>query len=443
MSRNRQYTSDNYTKSRFVNHQKTKKPTYEHLVRKEYKQLFKTVLRNTKSELEPKIELEMTESEPRLPFDNNRQSDAYKKYEKFVHNGQRKLFLAEFEHLISIGDVPTLIVYIGAAPTNKGWAICEYFPKTKFIMIDPNAFNIFMGPEQSHYFQNEPEGDQNKVVYLQYSNNNPEIAGRPPKYTGIRYFDGSKVVNIKDKFATLSSRLESNMESNVDFVLNSDDRIYIIEDYFTTETTEFIKRVFEKNSEYKTVIWSDMRSDNVSTNIMLDTARVYSWTQMAIPDYAMFKFRCPFDTNIDYDQHKKDFDEAKNLGLDLYNIGDTMPFYDGVIKLQCWPGDCSAETRLHVTGDTIRNKVFRDYDRMGYEERLFYYNVIIRKFIPHKNDNANEKIGFDRCNDCAKENYLFSLYKQNINPDIDIQEEVVKLSKLTERPLTRCGHGRV
>lgn len=441
MSRNYRKTYDNYTKSRFNSPKKDSKPTYSNLVRKKYKAAFDKLLKSTKELLPPMIELDM--SGPKLPFEDTDQGELYNNYARFVHNGQRKLFLAEIEHLTSIGNHDILVVYIGAAPTNKAWYVCEYFPRAKFVMIDPNGFNIFMEAEKSHYFKDEPVGNQNKVVYLQYSSNNPNIAGRPPKYTGIRYFNGKEVINVKDKYANYSSRLESDEDAHINRILTSDERIYIIEDYFTTDLAHFIKKLFDKRGDYRSVIWSDMRSDNNSTNIMLDTARVYSWTQLAPPDYAMFKFRCPFETNIDYDEYKKDFDEAKDLGLDLYNIDEYMPFYDGIIKLQCWPGDLSAETRIHVTGDTIRNRIIKDYNRMDYEQTLFYYNVMIRKFLPHQNDNADPSIGFDHCNDCAKENYLFSMYKEIINPDINVKEEVVKLSEITERNLTRRGHGRV
>lgn len=434
--------ANRYIRSYVGGQKKTKKPQNPYIGR--IKKNLKSIVARQKSVLEPKIIIDLESDYPVLAFDESKEDKQYEDYARFVHIGQRKLFMAEFSHLTNCLEncnEPAIVVYIGAAPTNKGWHIFRYFPNLKFVMIDPNQFNIIIDGT-GHNFRNEPVGGQKSVVYLKYSSTNiQQIAGIKPENYGLQFFDGKKNIIIKNKYGTkLPSDFMTYQDACVNQIINGDEKIYIIEDYFTSETAHFIQKLFTA-SQCKTIIWSDMRSDNISTNILLDTARVYSWTQIAQPDFAMFKFRCPFETTIDYDSNKTDFDEALELGLDLYNLDSHMRFYRGIIRTQCWCGRNSAETRLWVDGADIKNREFYDYDRLRYEGQLCYYNEVERTSVVHTNPNADPQIGFDHCGDCAIENQMWSEYKSKHRPDLDISEEVSELSKLTRKPLNRCGHG--
>lgn len=74
------------------------------------------------------------------------------------HWGQRKLLLSEILFLTRWGHLSNMVVYAGAAPGNHLHYLSELFPEHKFILIDPNPFQI-VGSEKieiiNDYFTNE------------------------------------------------------------------------------------------------------------------------------------------------------------------------------------------------------------------------------------------------------------------------------------------------
>lgn len=70
-----------------------------------------------------------------------------------VHWGQRKLLLSEVEFLTSclLRGPDTIVVYAGAAPGTHMKELCDLFPETKFVLIDPAPFSI--NPERDSGLQ--------------------------------------------------------------------------------------------------------------------------------------------------------------------------------------------------------------------------------------------------------------------------------------------------
>jgi hypothetical protein len=64
-----------------------------------------------------------------------------------------------------------------------------------------------------------------------------------------------------------------------------------------------------------------------------------------------------------------------------------------------------------------------------YEEKICYYNTILRFGLFYKNDNACEEIGFDHCNNCAIENYIWESYRK-INPQFIILPWIKLVGKI-------------
>lgn len=463
-------------------------PNVELRIKKIYLRQFRNINR-INVELKPRLIINMN-SNKRLPFQITKESKLYDNYFNFSHKGQVKLLMTEMQHLIECldsADEDFIVIYIGAAPTNKAWLLHEYFPTGKFLMIDPNMFNILIGPtRQSHYIGGETaphtvnksdkkfnvSPQQGQIIYYNYSTTNVnDIAGVKPIYSGIRYFDGIQETIIEDKFAQdAPNNFLDNQDAYVDHFYNSDNKIFIIEDYFTDDTAKFVKKIFDKAGTTKTIMWSDMRSDNINTNILIDTARVYIWSQIATARFNMFKFRPPFGvitadhtrpTNIsndnqhisdhhpyvarvgdvDYDGNRELFDQAKKMGLDLYDVSKFMKFYQGEIHTQCWQPGSSAETRYWVNGSDITEKNLVNIDRLKYEAIMHYYNEIERRAMIHQNPYRDQNIYFDRCGDCSIMAAILGRYKTKFDPDMNISEEVIRIFKHTKQHLDKCGHG--
>lgn len=397
--------------------------------------------------LQPKLEFDLSDNYPRLEYEEHlNTSPEYQLYEKLVHRGQRKLFMSEFQHLIHCLDHKNevaLVVYIGSSPNNKALRHLRYFPNVKYIFIDPNMCNIITDRGQSHYFKQTPDKSQAKVVYLKYSSNaDATLAGRRAREKGIQFFNGSEVVIIPDKFVNQQS-VSPGDDETIRFITGSDHRIYIIEDYFSSDTAVFIRKLFDQVA-CKKILWSDMRSTNDSTGIMIDHVRIYNWSRVVLPDFAMFKFRCPFDLNIDYDSYREEYDEAASRGLDMTNIGTVMPYFAGRIMTQTWQKRNSTESRLWVAGDDIRNNKIVNYDLRVYEEQFCYYNELQRACAPHVNYYFNPKTGLGRCGDCAIEGRIWDDYRKKFDTELDVSAQVRDLSKLTDTrnmiPLTNPAH---
>ncbi len=153
----------------------------------------------------------------------------------------------------------------------------------------------------------------------------------------------------------------------------------------------------------------------------------------------MFKMRMPYDysQNViakEYQIHY--FDAAKKLGIDFVSNHKNKKFMylDGEIYLQAWAGKKSTETRL--IGSEFK---FKEYDIKENEEKLYYYNMVLRGYAYCYNDNANRKLGFDHCHDCALENYIWKQYISDKN-NLPVISYVKTLNDYTARNLFLPGY---
>lgn len=418
-----------------------RKPNFTYRLRPDLVTKVNKVKRENPGVLPPKLVIELSASAPRTPFVAAKFSNNYNVYARNLHFGQRKLFMAELEHLVEVMenyDDYVLVIYIGSAPNNKAFKHFDYFPNLKFIMIDPNLSNFFTKTAGSHFFETEPDEEQKQVVYLKYlSDNFKKIAGKQPTNSGIQFFNGIEVVNVPNKYSTRSD-LDFMNQATIDFIINSNHKLYVIEDYFMNDTAKFIKDLFDQTPGVPKVVWSDMRSSNDDDGIVIDHVRCYNWLRIMQPDHAMLKFRCPFGTKID--SSGPEYEQAKNDGLDMTAIGKFMPYFEGKVVTQCWQPRSSAETRLYVSGDTIKNNTLTDYDRLMYEEILCYYNEFERVYREHDNPDANPKIGLGKCGDCAIEAAIWRSYIEKFGSNMSVGDMVKDLSKALGKSLVFTMH---
>ena len=220
---------------------------------------------------------------------------------------------------------------------------------------------------------------------------------------------------------------------------NKTAKIFIIEDFMTTA----LGKKFEQLGDILFI--SDIRTtinDRAPSNldILWNHAQQYNWIKSMNPLLWIVKFRTTFfdDNNLNNDSYnaiseneivQNDFNEAITNGIDfIANYKKKkFVFFDGTMYLQCFPGYKSTETRL------VSDKMeIREYDLNDYESRLYYYNTIKRGYQLHENNNAGVVEGFDYCNCCAKENYLWKEYLITFSCKLMIFIFCLKLASLAK-----------
>jgi cap2 methyltransferase len=309
------------------------------------------------------------------------------------HIGQRKLALSEIIFIcdnISPEDAP-MIIYAGAAPSNHLPILLLMFPKIRWILVDPNPFNL------RHY----------KPTYI-----HTKAASRDNPITQLRAHE------------------------LLGLVKSSADPVSIINDLFTMEIARAAHEIFPGAyfiSDIRTN--TDDRGIPDSIDILWNLSQQYNWITTMKPKMSLLKFRHPFYIGADdkfyelavQEPYKTDFALSKSYGLDFmenYRNGKKLQYFAGTIYLQMWPGPSSTETRLSTNGLELTV-----YDRHEYDDKLFYYNNINRCFTLHDNPNADRRLGFDLCNDCAAENAVWSRYIDKWHRHVKVKsvKEYVKL----------------
>jgi hypothetical protein len=334
-----------------------------------------------------------------------------------LHIGQRKLLLSEVQFLTY--HETEYCIYAGSAPGHKTHYLSQLFPNIKFILVDPNQFDLVLAdiPNNSKITHRHQRHDDITHIYYEF----------PTK--SDTYLDNKK---IKDYTMVECTKL-------VKFIKNSKQKIFIIEDYMN----EKISNIFKKIG--KTVFISDVRSSIKGTpndfDIIWNTAMVYNWINVLKPEYTMVKFRVPYYNHIeDMSEYKNiyssDFDISKKYGTDF--LGD---YKNKVFKmskcelyLQTWKGSSSTEMRGYISKKNINNII--TYNITNIEDKLCYYNKINRMCY-HMNPNASKELHFCNCNDCAIENNIWETYTKKIKSSDGIIHYIKISDKITSRPLSK------
>jgi hypothetical protein len=407
--------------------------------------------------------------------------DKIKDYNRFnanlrnkIHIGQLKLYLSELQALNNIlknyNDKAT-VIYAGAAPSMKLWMLMQMFPHVKFVLVDPNEFNVYDGRYGlPHYVRQDPDyiehGDKWGVykdkhtratnaedyIYLSYSDSNMYESSFY-KNKNLLWYDPNERKLVKRNKPTINSGygksfkdiqfanrdfnvFEKASQASFDYVFQSNHRVYFVEEYFTDDMALKVRNAADKAGE-EIVFFTDLRtsiynkSHPTDTDIMMNSAWIINWLITMEPEYSMIKFRLPFreKDGVNWDIFSEDLAKVESHGIPFrstYEKNGNMLFFDGVIELQAWEGDHSTETRLVVKRETIKNLTIKEWKLEEYEDRLYGYNMLERFAVFHENPLANEAMGFDNCADCAIEYKIWNDYKKKV-PDFDIKKAIKKL----------------
>lgn len=325
-------------------------------------------------------------------------------YTGAYHIGQRKLILNEIQFLTRVmsgASTPSaLIVYAGAAPSNKGALLASLFPAMKFLLIDPNKFDI------------RSYGD----VIVKH------LGVMDDTQTSENIIDAAitelKTANICTVRTLMSAAIAEELGKR------------FAELYFISD------------------IRTNMISDGPTTlDILWNSAQHIQWVELMKPRETMLKFRLPFFEEsekelLQYEKlsHQLPYSEAFNSVPRMRAFTSrTFEFYEGDIYLQPWAPISSTESRLVFKGVPA----LRKYELSEYEDKFFYYNKILRNYQLYQNPNADKKLGFDHCVDCALENKIWTDYCNATGKECNVKKYVKILSDLTFRPLLHHYHGKM
>ena len=360
-------------------------------------------------------------NEPILMFNDIKDELPYQenmsKLNMGLHIGQRKLLLSEVQFLTKTNV--QYCIYAGSAPGNKTHFLSKLFPDIKFILIDPNIFNLVLADIP----------------------NNTKITHRKQKHADIThiYYEFPTESNTYLNNKKMKDMTGKDTTKLVNFIKNSDYKIFIIEDYMNLEISTILSKLG------KTTFISDIRSSIEGTvsdfDIIWNTSMVYNWINTLQPELSMVKFRIPYyedksDFNKYKDIYKDDFKISKQFGTDFI-----ANYKNNVFKmskcdlyLQAWKGPTSTEMRGYITKKNINNIV--KYEVSQVENKLFYYNKILRMCY-HTNKNANKSLHFCNCNDCAIENTIWTDYMKKYKSQHDLEHYIKITNIVTHRPLSK------
>jgi len=354
-------------------------------------------------------------------------------YNSVHHNGQLKLFLSEVQFLTEMIEninEEVYVVYAGSAPGNKNVYLSELFPSIKFIFIDPEEHFFKMGNENQY----TNKTIMNKILYFSTSKFKTKFDFKrnikPPHNINI-YTNQQDVKNLN------RYTFKGGIPPNIGEIILKYSRVYnifVIEDFFTSELA--IQLNYLKKKGKKVFFISDIRTVSgkadegedegpgpTDGDILWNSAQMYNWIIRLKPDCYMLKFRCPFSYGSDIN-----FLNEHPMKIDLDNCKKYIDFTDNYknrkfifikgdfINLQAYPGKSSTETRLVGTAkfDASENYILEhiDYNIKEYEDKLFYYNRILRPYGWHDIPEVflNKYYMVDRCGDCGIMSTILTKY---------------------------------
>lgn len=386
-------------------------------------------------------------------------------YRPTLHNGQRKLLLTEIAALNKVAaaivnggkkPVSNIVVYAGSSPCNKLYMLAKMFPTIKFVLVDPNETQIYVQWDDSDFKSGRQQRqdhytvDTGDIVYMS-SIGDDRYSSVGPKMITYLGPDGPTRIRRRD----YTTAEWTPVDRAVDFIRDSDARIFIFEQYMTVELAEQFRRLsphfwcdIRTNSSEGEVHADGSKKQPGDTDAVWNMAQQYNWIMAMSPETYMLKFRCPFFDDIsssieswNHAPYAADIDAAADLNIRELYPQRKFRYLGGEIYLQPWPGISSSESRLCGTPDMP----LRDYDAAEYEDRFYHYNRIARWATMRENPYVEPRtraIGFDFCNDCALEASIWDDYRNVSGATYDeIIAHIVGLCAITGRDLRHNGHG--
>jgi hypothetical protein len=193
-------------------------------------------------------------------------------------------------------------------------------------------------------------------------------------------------------------------------------RVELHNDYFTDESAELY-------AGQNVIFISDIRSEvrgfeAFEQGVHQNNNDQKRWIEIMNPVMSSLKFRIPFT-------HKGPY-----------------VYLRGMVYLQPWAPEFSAETRLVTDGKSLC-----DYDPVAFENTMHYYNNVVREF-GHFQHEVNPQLveGLCYCNDCCYEIYIWKMFLK-IDGDasdadaLRVADLMKRISAVTGKTLLTAIHG--
>jgi hypothetical protein len=359
-------------------------------------------------------------------------------YSTTTHNGQIKLLMTEIQFLTQfISDKKTIILYTGSAANNKLSILTSLFKNTYFVLFDPNE-HFIQYKDGNQYTGNNID----ETMYFISSSVNNHSYGAETRRSYIA--DEECYINMygSGRIKRGNKKIGKIPDNIVDIICEFKYRHYIVEDLFTTEIAKLFANIRE---DVDLLYISDIRTaedgEPTTFDILWNSAQMYNWLKILKPRYFMLKFRCPFmfgDRKLQKEYETKryardDLTECEIDFIDNYKKGVYKFIKPIFINLQCFAPTFSAETR--IIGNSLECV---EYDILEYEEKMFYYNNVVRPYRWCEHNHINKKLGVDGCHDCALMGHIIDEYRKKFGGEGDI---IYDITEILHRDFYKNAHG--
>jgi hypothetical protein len=375
------------------------------------------------------------------------------------HAGQRKLLMTEIQFYCNIPE-NSIIVYSGSASGEHTKVILEMFPGIKLILIDPAYHNIDY--DYTVIYQNPAIINPANLSEFKgrLHDKDEDVVKHAKRLTTALTINGDR----RDMFYPSDVEMIKFKKDHDNFgqkIRDSDCRVYIIQDYLTSDLADILEECNLGDICYVSDIRSTMldKHPTDADYIWNDALQLYFIKKLR-PLFSMLKFHPPyFNTEsveklCDPEERSKnnmllmmynDIEKVKAFDIDMlehYSKGVYYYFNNLKIYLQAWAPVNSSETRLILSRDNI-DQPYILYDHADWDNRFYYLRFIrsfgyfdmFYKYVKHHKNNP-----YDGCFDSMLEMFILGKYLSKDNSwDMDpvkiaqfISKNVDKLIELSQ-----------
>lgn len=332
------------------------------------------------------------------------------------------------------------VIYTGNSAGMHDWTLCRMFPMIKFIIIDPGMFDIKTYNVPHIILPNM----QIFYLYSSYAENFEEATTPGAKSTSQNLKIFNTLYN-KIKMPQITPEMLTQIVKKITDKSLLRARIFLIEDVFTNAMAEAFSVLnphFISDIDLTHVIGEQPRDDVILYNM----AKQYVWVNIIKPQSFMLNFQpTPGYKDSEVMEFMKPiFKQAKEFGIDFINKtpGGSMKYFAGDVHVNPWAVKNKITTRL-INYNKLELIENIEYDIKLYESSMMYYNCVSRGLTHCENKYANRKLGFDCCQDCALESYIWQQYQSKCDPNLTVIDAVNGVNTQLRRNLLMYGHGKL
>lgn len=190
-----------------------------------------------------------------------------------------------------------------------------------------------------------------------------------------------------------------------DFMDNDFNYIFIVREKVTDNNME-IPEIMRDLFDHKDILFSSCLriASNNDEEILRKMGVQYNWTEILLPRQANLTYVVPRFNNKKAIVDIEDLPTNPRFSWKNDYLEGGFQYFTGNIVIVPWGQFGNLSSFLHT------DAVFYDYQFKDYQKRMTYYNNFERPYVFHENKHADSRIGFDHCNDCTLESWIWEQY---------------------------------